>query len=188
VKSRFSINIVVLLVMFFFIGSCLPTRKNRMLTFFFDGVPPLDTLKNDTLDTASRDTISKLAILPLAVVSPEITVHDPYRKNDCYSCHNEKTKVELVLPQPDVCYVCHVDYAKKYKYVHGPVAGGYCTQCHNAHMSKTRKLLIRTGQELCLYCHDSGSVFKSEVHKEKPESECTFCHNPHGGNDRSILN
>ena len=72
--------------------------------------------------------------------------------------------------------------------MHGPAAGGYCTECHNPHMSKSKKLLIRNGQDLCLECHAPKSDLSAESHKDIEDSECILCHNPHGGKDRKILN
>ncbi|TAL74940.1 MAG: hypothetical protein EPN88_03595 [Bacteroidetes bacterium] len=159
------------------------------MTFFFDGVPSRDIVKTDSSNKSKNDTAYSEISGPVAIIeNPEFTVHSPYREKECFSCHDENSKSELLMPQPDLCYICHDDFANKYKYVHGPVSGGYCTQCHNAHMSKEKKLLIRVGQKLCLYCHDSGSVFKTETHKDIADSDCTLCHNPHGGEDRFILN
>ena len=103
-------------------------------------------------------------------------------------CHDENSMSELIMKEPDLCYICHEDFSEIFNSVHGPVSGGYCTSCHDAHMSKEIKLLKRTGQQICLFCHDSGAVFKNEVHEDIDDSECTLCHNPHGGEDRFILN
>jgi predicted CXXCH cytochrome family protein len=160
-----------------------------MLTFFFDGVPSKDSIANVSETNAEMHSNDKEEFRTTPIVSNvDFIVHYPYQEKDCYSCHNENSKSEIIAKQPDLCYTCHDDFAGKYKYLHGPVATGYCTICHNPHMSKQPKLLTRVGQQVCLYCHESKSVFKNDVHKELDGAECTDCHNPHGGEDRFILN
>ena len=188
VKSN-PILMAVFFVISYFLVSCSPKLSNNVLTFFFDGVPPNDTLKHEKgRDPKFENSSSEVFRSEPVEVNNNYTVHYPYKEKECFSCHDEKSKSELIMPQPDLCYTCHDDYSKKFKYVHGPVATGYCTSCHNPHMSKEKKLLIRSGQQICLNCHESKSVFKNVVHKDIGDSECTLCHNPHGGENRFILN
>jgi predicted CXXCH cytochrome family protein len=169
--------------------SCSPKLSNNLLTFFFDGVPSIDSMKTESpSQIKNREYIQDTLLAVQVSGGSDYTIHYPYKEKDCFSCHDEKSKSELIMPQPGLCYTCHDDYSKNSKYVHGPVAAGYCTSCHNPHMSKEKKLLIRTGQQLCLDCHEAKSVFKSETHKHIADSECTLCHNPHRGGDRFILN
>jgi predicted CXXCH cytochrome family protein len=171
-----------------FMVSCSPKLHNNVLTFFFDGVPSPDTIKTST-DKGHKDGGNSEEFRSEPVEANNgFTVHYPYKEKECFSCHDEKSKSELILPQPDLCYSCHEDFSKKFKFIHGPVAGGYCTSCHNPHMSKDKNLLIRSGQQICLNCHESKSVLKNDVHKDIADSECTLCHNPHGGENRFILN
>jgi predicted CXXCH cytochrome family protein len=171
------------------IVSCSSTRNNRVLSFFFDGVPLKDTSTFANNNLPDKDSMKSVVFRENIIESNSgYVVHYPYQEKECFSCHNEDSKSELVLPQPDLCYTCHDDFSDKFKVVHGPVSSGYCTTCHNAHMSKEKNLLIRTGQQLCLFCHESEPLLKSETHKEITDTECTLCHNPHGGEDRYILN
>ena len=183
------LRIGILFLLILILISCSPSKSNRVVSFFFDGVPVKDSTRTVRNSGSESDSLNSDVFRASPIVSNSgYTVHYPYRENDCYSCHDEKSKSELILPQPDLCYTCHDDFSTKYKYVHGPVSSGYCTSCHNAHMSKGKKLLIRTGQNLCLFCHDSGPLLKTETHKDIADSECILCHNPHGGEDRFILN
>jgi predicted CXXCH cytochrome family protein len=160
-----------------------------LLTFLFDGVPVRDTLKTSRSEGKGAGENNPDIFRPVPLeISSEYIVHYPYKEKECYSCHDEKSKSELLKPQPDLCYSCHDDFTKKYKSVHGPVAGGYCTACHNPHMSKEKSLLLRSGQQVCLNCHESKAVLKNEAHKDIADSECTLCHNPHGGDTRFLLN
>jgi predicted CXXCH cytochrome family protein len=189
VKKDFKFWILALVFLVYLLVSCTPRLSNNFLTFFFDGVPSHDTLKNPAgTENKNADNVTAEFRPTPIVENKDYTVHYPYQEKECFSCHDENSKSELILPQPDLCYTCHNDFSKTYKYVHGPVAGGSCTSCHNVHMSKEKKLLIRTGQKLCLYCHDSKSVSKNEAHKDIADTECMLCHNPHGGENKFILN
>jgi predicted CXXCH cytochrome family protein len=189
VRTSNKIRIIILGLLTCFLASCSPKVGKNVLTFFFDGVPVRDTLNNSTgtENNNAGNVPEEFRSTPI-VENKDYIIHYPYQEKECFSCHDENSKSELILPQPDLCYTCHDDFSKKFKYVHGPVAGGYCTSCHNAHMSKEKKLLIRSGQPLCLYCHESKSVFKNETHKDIADTECTLCHNPHGGENKFILN
>jgi predicted CXXCH cytochrome family protein len=169
--------------------ACSPRLSNNLLTLFFDGVPVRDSLKSVTAaEKRNENPDSLLTTLLDRSIRKDYVYHYPYKEKECYSCHDENSKSELLTSQPGLCYKCHDDFSKTYKYVHGPVAGGYCTSCHNPHLAKEKKLLERTGQQLCYYCHDSKDVLKNENHKDIADSECTLCHNPHGGESRFILN
>jgi predicted CXXCH cytochrome family protein len=189
VQKLTQIWIVLILIINSFLFSCSPRASRNILTFFFDGVPPIDTIPSDTSvkKTVEISTAEEFSATPFALDADYI-IHYPYKEKECLSCHDENSKSEIIMPQPQLCYTCHDDFSTIYKKVHGPVAGGYCTSCHNPHLSKEKKLLIRTGQQLCLYCHDSNAVLANEVHKDISDSDCTMCHNPHGGEDRFILN
>jgi predicted CXXCH cytochrome family protein len=180
--SQIKVYILILLILV----SCSPKRSTRVLSFFFDGVPLKDSIQR-SVNARSISDSDVFRANPI-VANSGFIVHLPYQEKKCLSCHDEKSKSELRLPQPDLCYTCHADFSSKYKFVHGPVSSGYCTNCHNAHMSKEKNLLTRTSQQICLFCHDSGLLLKSETHKNISDSDCTLCHNPHGGENRYILN
>lgn len=159
------------------------------MNFFFDGVPARDTLEK-AINIAGTDlSPGSEEFRPEPIVSDSsLILHFPYQENGCSYCHDATSKSELIAEQPGLCYSCHNDYSVDFKYVHGPVASGYCTFCHNPHSSKEKKLLTREARELCLYCHKPLSLLNSEVHNDIAGSQCTSCHNPHGGENRFILN
>jgi predicted CXXCH cytochrome family protein len=188
-KRDNKILILVIAPILFIVGSCSPRVSNNFLAFFFDGVTGRDTIKTSLVsgDSSKISNPGAFRSDPLAENS-SFSVHYPYKEKDCSSCHDPNNKIELILKQPDLCYSCHDDFSKTYKYVHGPVVSGYCTACHNPHMAKEKKLLIRSGQQLCLFCHESKAVLKNSEHKDIADTECTLCHNPHGGENIFILN
>jgi predicted CXXCH cytochrome family protein len=188
-RNNSEIKVLIAVILLSLLASCSLRKSTRVLSFFFDGVPVYDSSKVAVKDRIVNDTLAQDVFRPEPIVSYSgFNVHYPYKEKECFRCHDEKSKSELIFPQPDLCYSCHEDFRQKYKKVHGPAASGYCTICHNPHMSKEQNLLIRSGQQICLFCHDSAQVMKSETHKDIADTECTLCHNPHGGDDRFILN
>jgi predicted CXXCH cytochrome family protein len=177
------LSISVALVFVFW--GCSPVPRHNTLTFFFDGVPaPEDKTAKNNPDTKNKpDT----AIKHVKAEQPSTFYHAPFKKKQCDACHDQSKMGKFVKRQPELCYQCHENFSKTYKFVHGPVAGGYCTACHAQHSADNKKLLKRKSQQLCLYCHSSSLVFKNEVHKDIADANCTECHNPHGGEDRTMI-
>lgn len=170
----------ITIVVFF---GCSVEQTHKTLVFFFDGVPPLHSLLAKA-DSAKNNNNSALAKAN-ARKQPANYFHKPYLERKCEECHTPDR--HLLMPQPDLCYKCHTNFAETYKYVHGPVASGNCTKCHNQHNSQYPKLLIRPGQQLCLYCHGSSLVYNNKFHRKIEDAECTLCHNPHGGKTRFMI-
>ncbi len=164
--------------------------RHQLLYTIFDGVPKdstsAHTSSNTSAQTTNADSLKALAITQKMIAAQGVT-HPPYLSRDCKMCHDDGMKSKTRIKQPDLCYECHSNFKDKYKYLHGPVVGGYCTTCHSPHFSKNAKLVLRTGQQICLYCHQKEAILKNEVHKEINETSCTECHNPHGGDDKFIL-
>ncbi len=178
---------MLMLAAIVFIAGCSPKAGKKTLNFFFDGVPGEESENPVTMGDSLNLSDSLTAVSRVPVV-PENIYHLPYLEKECSGCHDQNSMGEYVLPQPALCYQCHEDYAENYKVIHGPVAGGYCTECHHPHYSKEEYLLERTGQSLCLYCHVAGESFSMEVHDGIEDTNCTECHNPHGGEDRYMFN
>jgi len=168
--------------------SCSTDKNRKALSFFFDGVPQPDTVAALT-DTGSRPSESNVETgdSALARVVTVYTLHYPFEEKECMSCHNENSPGEMVLPEPDLCYMCHDDFANQYEVVHGAVVLGMCTSCHQAHQSRYNYLLKMTDQTLCTQCHDLEQVLQNEMHSDIGDTECTLCHNPHGGSDQYLI-
>ena len=186
---KFKLRYLIFLGFLALLVSCSPKANYKVMSLFFDGVPNPDKSKEllvtDSIKKA--DTASVIA-QTAKIAAPQFYMHPPYQKRECASCHDKSAMGKTIKPEPALCYTCHEDFNKKFKFIHGPVASGYCTNCHNPHMSKQKKLLLRTGQDICLDCHVQSEVLKNPVHKEIGDNPCTDCHNPHGGNDHFILN
>lgn len=179
---------------FFIIGGmillcrCSPYAGKSVLHFFFDGVPESDSISLLSSDS-ELDTIDSKASSEeiLATSDPDAFIHYPFGERECESCHNELALGSMVELQPGLCYICHEDLGTQFSYLHGPVAGGYCTACHDPHRALNAKLLKRTGEMLCFYCHEDKSVLANEVHEDLDGMLCLDCHHPHGGEDKYIF-
>ena len=170
------------------LDQCYPRAGKSLLNFFFDGVPGADTTSAVVPD-AETDSSSTTDLQVSDPISgePVVFIHYPYQERECASCHDQQSLGNMLEPEPNLCYMCHENLGATYEYLHGPVAGGYCTSCHDPHQSENEKLLRFTGEQLCLHCHNPESVFKNEMHHDLDGMACTDCHNPHGGEDRFIL-
>jgi len=179
---------VVIILMLFLLSQCSPYAGKSALRFFFDGVPETDSTSSASMEnTDIRVDSAKFPEEIVAIVDVRGSLHYPYGEGECASCHNKQSLGNLLEAQPALCYTCHIDLAESYNYLHGPVAGGYCSACHDPHRSTNEKLLRYTGDELCFYCHKSESVRSSEMHQDLDGMLCTDCHNPHGGDDKYIF-
>jgi predicted CXXCH cytochrome family protein len=171
-----------------FLTQCSPNAGKSLLNLFFDGVPESDTVLTARAEPGNLQTDSSgYQETIVALAEPEHFLHYPYEERDCGACHDQQSLGNLVEPQPGLCYTCHEDFSSRYNYLHGPVAGGYCTACHDPHTSSSNTLLRQTGDQLCFHCHNRESVLRIEMHEGLEGMLCTDCHNPHGGEDKYIL-
>lgn len=171
--------------------SCSASKHYRLLSFFFDGVPsPADTLAapDDSLHVTDEMVIAEERnLITGGPDSLKRIYHYPYSERECNYCHAENSPAELTVPQPDLCYMCHDNFAGNFSYQHGPVSGGYCTMCHHPHSSTNSYLLIRRGNDLCRFCHTDDQKSTDDIHDGLEDEECLTCHNPHGGEDRYMI-
>jgi len=170
----------------FLLSQCSPSGKS-LLTIFFDGVPETDSTLMEVSGSESVSADSTRLNANDTVEEAQTVIHYPYEERECGACHDQKSLGSMIEPQPGLCYTCHEDLGDQYQYLHGPVAGGYCTSCHNPHMSEKEKLLRFIGDELCFHCHQAESIYQNEMHEGLEGMTCMDCHNPHGGEDRYIF-
>ena len=165
--------------------ACSVHDHYHTLSFFFDGVPNPDEAIQAVTDSTGINSESAAGIEQAE--KPVLFIHLPYREKKCASCHDQGRMGNLTEQEPGLCYQCHARLELSYKFEHGPVAGGYCSQCHHPHRAKEENLLLRSGEDLCLQCHNKAEVSKSIFHNISEESDCIVCHNPHGGENQSLL-
>jgi predicted CXXCH cytochrome family protein len=157
------------------IAGCKTTSGDRVLRFFFDGVPPRGAAKGVSAKPGSPE-----------VLTPSVTLsqHGPFAAKLCSGCHVPQTNA-LVAPVGELCYNCHELQLTK-KYIHGPLASGGCLVCHDPHSSPNRALLVADSTTFCIRCHDPGEVAKNPAHQNLNE-QCTDCHDAHMSDDRYLL-
>lgn len=168
--------------------SCSVEKNHRILSFFFDGVVLHDSSGVAAAPvTALADQGEEPSDTATRMVIDVLTLHYPFEEKDCMSCHNENSPGEMVMPEPDLCNMCHEDFSSVFPVTHGPAGGGFCTSCHDAHQSRNDYLLTRQGQDLCTWCHDLKQAPDNDMHSDLGDTECTLCHNPHGGEDKFLM-
>ncbi|WP_289053996.1 cytochrome c3 family protein [Carboxylicivirga marina] len=166
---------------------CSPENKYKVLSTFFDGVPVPTTGVIKRVDTVHGPSYNELFLNQKRLENMELKRHAPYDAKECNMCHIPNSMGKLIMEQPNLCYQCHENYNDRYKYIHGPVAAGYCNSCHDPHQSRLNNLNTRDGQDLCMYCHIEKDVFGNENHSDIVDFHCTECHNPHGGEERFMF-
>ena len=169
------------------VTSCDDTDRHKIMTTFFDGVPPP---ASETPAGAGSDPNGSDA--PRSLRAGGWYVHEPLQ--DCTDCHGRRQhrqtfsrKVLLVAEVPQLCYQCHEEYATLEGWIHGPVATGDCLLCHEPHKTKTPALLVKPVPELCYQCHQPDAVGLIEGHGKESYAQCADCHEGHAGPTKSLL-
>ena len=180
------IGLMLIVFLGIFVVSCDEVGHHNVLTFFFEGVPPLgqDQLTDELVDS---DFQERSHVRPKQVWF----VHQP--RKDCTLCHDKgrqrvfSSQTYLIRPVPELCYECHGDYTTSASYVHGPVAVGRCLFCHNPHRSRIEHLLKEPQPQLCYLCHNMDTMKSIPAHLAEPQFACTDCHDAHTSSIKYLL-
>jgi predicted CXXCH cytochrome family protein len=157
------------------LAGCSIEKNYKVLSFFFDGVPDPEAMKNAT--AAERAAAMRL--------SPTYVVHAPYAQEKCAECHVGMQFGEL---SSSVCLKCHAGKPTEHEVMHGPVAAGACLWCHSPHESAYASLLKHEPRETCVQCHAPGMLRTDRVAAHgDPARDCLDCHGAHGGTARYFL-
>lgn len=154
-----------------------PATKYKLMSFFFDGVPPPEAEKAKTSEAPPKKGEIK--------ITKKYGEHGPYASKLCEGCHVRGTFNRLIMPVEELCYRCHI-LKMDQKRIHGPIAGGGCIVCHKPHGSNYPFLLVSESQGFCLYCHKKDDVLKNPVHSDA-ELQCTTCHDAHMSDNDFLL-
>lgn len=158
-------------------ASCAATTRYRVLSFFFDGVPPLPLAKAPAVAASQPAT---------APVQASVTfVHGPYAAKLCNACHESGGANGLVAPKDQLCARCHQIELRR-RFIHGPLAAGGCLVCHDPHSSSFGHLLVASPEGFCLRCHDRRALVDNPGHRGEAGS-CTTCHDAHMSDRRFLL-
>ncbi len=189
-------SIIVAGVFLVVLTGCDRVARHKVLSFFFEGVPPLDS-ERQAVDTGATDEESPTTETEVAVTSEkpariakqtDPSRHEPAK--DCDQCHRRIgswSRKTLTRPLPEVCYTCHTDYSAAGGYLHGPIAAGACAFCHDPHGAKYVHLQKELQPKLCYQCHLREDIASIADHQDKQHSICTECHDPHMGSRRDFL-
>lgn len=157
---------------------CDAASRYKVLSFFFDGVPPPKPPEPPPGAPAAAS-----AVQPRRVGYRE---HGPYGARMCNACHTPGISNALVAPPDQICFQCH-DIKLNKKYIHGPLASGGCLACHDPHSSQYRYLLMSASDTFCLHCHDARDLARVPAHGGGYEEQCTTCHDPHMSDKKYLL-
>lgn len=202
---RGSVLAVVVLAVIIGILGCDPKTKYKVLTFFFDGVPPLpgmpgygmepiigpDGLVIDFDDPRAQAFLARDRARQAKAEDNAGEVisfsHPPYTTRKCMACHDKNKSFSAVTTE--TCQSCHKAYydTQWNDWVHGPVALGKCSMCHLPHTSKYRGLLNKSARDLCFSCHNEARTLARPHHVEAAFKPCSTCHDPHFTGNRHLL-
>lgn len=179
-------GLIMIVLLGAFVVSCSEVERHDVLTFFFEGVPPLgqEQFSEQLVDNASQTA--------LQTGQQQLWyVHEP--RKDCTNCHDRarqsrfKPRTFLKNMVPELCYECHDDFTASAKYVHGPVAVGQCLFCHHHHQSRIEHLLKKPEPQLCYQCHKIDTISSIPAHLAEQQFICTDCHDAHTSSIRHLL-
>ena len=174
------------------IGCRDPESRYKVLSFFFDGVPPPGWADTDIISgemQALEEFIEgELSFEYAGQVG--ISRHQPARARDCQGCHakgDRWSRKDFFTPLPQLCYECHTNYNIVPGFVHGPVVVGACMSCHDPHQSKFLKLIKFPQPDLCYQCHEKDDIAVIASHQDELLEICTECHEPHSSSNKKLL-
>ncbi len=170
-------------------AACSRVLTHRVLSFLYDGVPPLESgipQPEVEVSEASAEVVEGEPSGRREVLK-KFYSHPAYRNNLCGGCHDAKGGRLLKTARQGLCQTCHPDKPAKKKFVHGPVAVNGCLACHRYHKSMYPKVLITDAQSLCYSCHVTEELVTDKHHATIEEKRCIDCHDAHGGDDRFFL-
>jgi predicted CXXCH cytochrome family protein len=157
------------------------------LTFFFDGVPPLEPLVLAAVPGEFEGAPPSPGARAKPRVSAYVSVHGPYAKRDCGLCHVSDFSNRLTQEGEDLCWSCHEREDFPGEVVHGPVAAGRCDGCHDPHRSRNPFLLVQPETALCEHCHDQETFARIDEHRAQEGDDCLRCHDPHASGREHLL-
>ncbi|MFQ5697000.1 MAG: cytochrome c3 family protein [Myxococcota bacterium] len=167
-------------------GCLSPRSRHRLLTTFFDGVPPLER----ELPEGAAPPPRVASVTPSGSprpAAPVLLLHDPYSDRACTECHDADRSNRLIDKVPELCWSCHDAEDYEGSVTHGPVAAGRCLACHDPHRSPNESLLVRAPASLCTGCHDRQTFPELERHRQREGADCLGCHDPHASDHDYML-
>ena len=171
---------------------CNEVERHRILTFFFEGVPPVDQafLPVQTVRVGAGSGTRESDGGGASASRSGQKWGSDHPSRDCNRCHfsrGGRGGRELVEPPPGLCYSCHEDHKAAGKHVHGPVVAGECLFCHEPHQSGYVHLQKAPVPDLCYRCHRREDMGTIVGHEDLLERICTDCHEAHVSTQDKLL-
>lgn len=168
------------------VGCATPEERHRLLTIFFDGVPPLYPEEPEPLSDAPDDG-DALPTERERSGDRIVSVHGPVAEKECDQCHSSRYSNKLKVEKEELCWTCHdrEDFAGEA--VHGPFEAGFCQACHDPHRSKHEYLLVSDRTDLCESCHEQYDMAGVPEHSSGEDRLCQSCHDPHAAARKFML-
>jgi len=168
------------------LGCATPEQRHRLLTIFFDGVPPLRT--EPTRRSSEFPDYAEASELPrFRSKGAIVSVHGPVSSKRCDLCHVSRYSNRLTDEIENLCWSCHEAEDFPGEVFHGPVAAGLCIGCHDPHRSRYPFLLLSSQAEICQKCHDDYSFSELALHRSEQGDDCISCHDPHAAGREYML-
>lgn len=195
-RRKVLVCVPVLFIVFLFLClGCNEVERHRLLTFFFEGVPPVDAvfrpvrIRRTQVGIESSATIGVVDERQARIAQQKRgSQHEP--ASQCDRCHFGRmgaNQGRLAKPIPELCYSCHENHQIEEGNPHGPVTAGACVFCHHPHQSGYVHLQRAAQPDLCYRCHllaDMGTIVD---HEDKLDTICTDCHDPHTSSMKKLL-
>jgi len=164
---------------------CNEQKHYRMLSFFFDGVPVPEHMREE-LGLTEGGGAGRTRML---VEQTPVFYHEPYQTRECFGCHDRDQAFEAITTDSRSCQGCHESYFQILPgdWVHGPVAMGMCGHCHQPHKSEHQGLLTAAQPDICFQCHEQDLVKADVFHSRLEDLTCSRCHDPHAAGNRRLL-
>lgn len=166
--------------------ACTTQQRHAWLTFFFEGVPPLEGDAPTATVTPAMDSTPTRAIATSSNAEPVWISHAPYRDRKCDACHEVGQALALKGTPRDICLPCHTNVITGASTLHWPLKKGKCMACHRPHLATVPKLLTKPGVALCYECHTPLNV-KERVHEPVRRGRCLACHTAHESAVQGLL-
>jgi len=155
------------------VGCATPEERHRLLTIFFDGVPPLYPEEPEPVLQESDEGNAPPA-RRVRGANRIVSVHGRYSN-------------QLIAEKEELCWTCHDPEDFAGEVVHGPFAAGFCQACHDPHRSKYEYLLVSDSTDLCESCHEQYDMAAIAEHNSGDERLCQSCHDPHAADRKYML-
>jgi len=166
-----------------------PLQRYRVLSMFFDGVPPPEGYEpvGSIGDATNRE--SDRSGRPPEEQQINYRYHAPYVQRQCFECHDRNVGYVAQVQGVESCQSCHEDYFKiaDADWIHGPIVMLECARCHAPHRSPYPGLLTQPQLDLCYQCHDASWIEADPFHRQVEDLTCSNCHDPHAAGNRLLL-